>query len=87
MNLKNKYDFILFVYLEQNKFRKKWIVSIEELKKILGCYNKYDTFKSFNRSVLQLSIKNVLKIKPFQYNFIKNGKNITHIEFYLKTSV
>lgn len=88
MSLKNKYDFILFVYLEQNKFRKKWIVSIEELKKILGCYNKYDTFKSFNRSILQLSIKNVLKIKQFQYKFIKNGKNITHIEFYTtKTSV
>lgn len=87
MNLKNKYDFILFVYLEQNKFRKKWIVSIDELKEILGCYNKYDTFKEFNRSILQSSIKNVLKIKPFQYNFIKSGKNITHIEFYLKTSV
>lgn len=81
--LKTKYSYNLFIYLEQNKFRKKWTVSIEELKSILGSENKYNTFKEFNRSVLQPSIENVLKTeRQFTFNFIRsNGNTITHIEF------
>lgn len=81
--LKTKYSYNLFIYLEQNKFRKKWTVSIEELKNILGSENKYNTFKEFNRSVLQPSIENVLKTeRQFTFNFIRsNGNTITHIEF------
>ena len=83
--LKTKYSYNLFIYLEQNKFRKKWTVSIEELKSILGCSDKYESFKEFNRSVLQSSIENVLKTeRQFTFNFIRsNGNTITHIEFNL----
>ena len=84
LKLKTLYSIILFIYLEQNKFRKKWTVSIEELKKILGCSDKYESFKEFNRSILQPSIENVLKTeRQFQYKFIKDSRIITYIEFNL----
>ena len=85
LKLKTLYSIILFIYLEQNKFRKKWTVSIEELKSILGCSDKYESFKEFNRSVLQPAIKNVLKTeRQFTFNFVRsNGNTITHIEFNL----
>ena len=47
VELKSRYSYILFMYLENNRdFRKSWEVSLNELKERLGCtstttYNKF----------------------------------------------
>lgn len=50
LRLKSRYSYILFLYCEQNRFRKTWRVSLEELKRILGCDQEvtYQEFKRFN---------------------------------------
>ena len=37
-----------FIYLEANRFRKSWEVSLDELKEILSC-DKEETYKAFKR--------------------------------------
>ena len=86
LKLTSKYSYNLFMYLEQNKFRKKWTVSIEDLRKVLGCTTKsYEAFKLFNQKVLQPAIKNVNTDteRNFNYRFIKEkkSKEIKYIEF------
>ena len=86
LKLTSKYSYNLFMYLEQNKFRKKWTVSIEDLRKVLGCTTKsYEAFKLFNQKVLQPAIKNVNTDteRNFNYRFIKEkkSKEIKYVEF------
>ena len=49
-SLTSRYTYIMFIYLEANRFRKSWEISLEELKKILHCENEatYNEFRFFN---------------------------------------
>ena len=54
-SLTSRYTYIMFIYLEHNRFRKSWEVSLDELKAILACDNEEyaKEFKYFNRDVLK----------------------------------
>ena len=87
IKLRSKYSYNLFLYLENNKFRKQaWTISIEEFEVILGCEKtNFKTFSDINRVIFTPAIKNVNldTSRHFNYKFKRTGKIITHIEFEL----
>lgn len=59
INLTSRYSYILFLYLENNRFRKSWEVSLSELKRLLNCTAEtYNTYYRFNDLVLKNVIRN-----------------------------
>ena len=85
--LKSRYSYVLFTFLESNRFRPKFEIKIEKLKKILRCEKEeqYKEFKRFNDKVLKKA-KDELEKKisyKFTYKTIKIGRNVTSIWFEL----
>ena len=84
LNLTSRYSYILFLYLENNRFRGKWKIGVDALKKILNCTEKtYDKYYLFNSKILKTSQKELnskTSIK-FEYTGIKIGRSVKIIEF------
>ena len=84
LHLKSRYSYFMFLYLEHNRFRKSWTVSVLELRKILNCMEKtYDKYYRFNELVLtpvkkELHKKTTIK---FEYTGIKQGRAVKSIKF------
>ena len=73
IKLRSKYSYNLFLYLENNKFRKQaWTIPIEEFEVILGCEKtNFKTFSDINRVIFTPAIKNVNldTSRHFNYKF------------------
>lgn len=87
--LKSRQAYILFMFLEQNRFRTPFEVELEELKTILCCEKEetYKEFKRFNDRVLK-RIQKELNEKTeckFRYEPIKKGRSVVAIRFILET--
>lgn len=86
-SLSSRYTYIMFMYLESNRYRKTWDVSLEDLKKILNCDEDYaKEFKYFNRDVLkrihtEMNEKTECK---YTYDPIKKGRTVVGIRFRVK---
>lgn len=85
INLKSRYSYVLYLYLENNRFRKSWTVSLIELKRILNCNAEtYSQFKRFNDLVLKPSyeeIHNKVDSLIYSYTPIRTGRKVTAIQF------
>ena len=83
--LSSRYSYILFLYLEDNRFRKTWTVKVDDLKQILNCDKKetYKEFKFFRRSVLEKSCKEINSKTECRcsYELIKRGRRVVEIQF------
>lgn len=88
VNLTSRYSYVLFLYLLDNRFRKKWSIHLADLKAILNCNaERYKQFKFFNSEILK-KCKNELIEKTdisFEYNPVKRGRNVVEIEFIIRT--
>lgn len=88
-SITSRYTYILFVYLEANRYRKSWEIDLEDLKVLLNC-DKEETYKSFKRFNDRL-LKRVQKEMHektecrFSYDSIKKGRSVVAIRFTLKT--
>lgn len=88
-SLTSRYTYIMFVYLEANRFRKSWEVELEELKSILACeaeeYAK--EFKYFNRDVLKKVQKEMNEKTECRYSYepVKKGRSVVAIRFTVET--
>lgn len=89
VNLTSRYSYILYLYLENNHFRKSWKISLEELKKILNCtaesYNKY---KELNDKILkkcQQELHNKTDLRFSYQPTDKKGRSYTAIKFTVET--
>lgn len=85
----SRYSYIMFMYLESNRFRKTWSVDVNELKSILRCDTEetYKAFKRFNDLILkktQLELHDKTECR-FSYKTLKSGRNVSRIEFTLET--
>lgn len=83
--ISSRYTYVMFLYLEANKFRKTWTIELEELKTLLNCQNEesYKKFKVFNDRILKL-IKKEMDEKTdcrYKYETVKKGKNVVAIKF------
>mgnify|MGYP002741649833 CR=1 FL=1 len=85
ISLTSRYAYILFLYIEANRFRKSWKISLEELKVVLHCnegeYAK--EFRYFNRDVLKRVQKEIIEKTGcrYEYGAIKNGRSVVGIKF------
>lgn len=88
-SLTSRYSYIMFIYLEANRFRKSWEVDLEELKRILACENEetYKEFKHFNNLLLKKVQKELLEKTECRYAYepIKKGRSVVAIQFTLET--
>lgn len=88
-SLTSRYTYIMFIYLEANRYRKSWEVSLNELRKILDC-DKEDyaqEFKYFNRDVLKKIQKEMHEKTECRYSYesVKKGRSVVAIRFTIKT--
>lgn len=85
----SRYTYIMFIYLESNRFRKSWEVSLDELKSILDCdqeeYSK--EFKYFNRDILKRVQKEMSEKTECVYTYepVKRGRSVVAIRFTIAT--
>ena len=88
-SLTSRYTYVMFCYLEANRFRKTWTVELDELKKILACNNEesYQEYKRFNDLILKKVQKEMLEKTECEYTYepVKSGRRVIAIRFTLKT--
>lgn len=88
-SLTSRYSYIMFIYLEANRFRKSWEVDLEELKRILACENEetYKEFKHFNNLLLKKTQKELHEKTECRYTYtsIKRGRTVVAVRFTLES--
>lgn len=88
-SITSRYSYIMFLFLEYNRFRKSFEVDLEELKKVLNC-DKEDTYKEykrFNDLVLKKIHKELNKKTELKYDYepIKQKRKVVAIRFTIQT--
>lgn len=87
--MKSRYTYIMFNYLESNRWRKTWECDLDEIKVILGCEKEetYKTYKRFNDLILKKAYKDITENTECKYSYesIKKGKFVVAIKFELQT--
>lgn len=88
-SITSRYTYILFNYLENNRFRKSWDIPLEELKIMLNCENEetYKQYKFFNVKILKKGQQELLEKTECRFNYepIKRGRSVVAIRFTLET--
>lgn len=84
IHLTSRYSYVMFLYLEQNRYRKSWEISLEELKTMLRCTgSSYEQFKIFNDRVLKLVSKELNNKTQCQFTYkpLRKGRKVSSILF------
>lgn len=88
-SITSRYTYIMFVYLESNRFRKSWEVGLDELKAILDCDKEdtYKEFKRFNDLILKKVQKEMNEKTECRYSYepIKKGRSVVAVRFIYRT--
>ena len=82
--LKSRYSYVLFMYLENNRYRKTWKIELDDLKDVLCCTAaRYEQYKFFNSEVLQKCYKELNEKTEchFEYEPVKQGRFVIAICF------
>lgn len=88
INLNSRYSYLLFMYIERNRFRETWQVSLDELREFLGCTDpSYQQYKYFNREILKRCQKELEEKTPcrFTYSGVRLGRQICAVEFVVQS--
>ena len=88
-SLTSRYTYIMFVYLESNRYRKTWEISLQDLKAILDCDKEelYKEYKRFNEKILKRVQKEMIEKTECKYIYepIKKGRSVVKIKFTVET--
>lgn len=88
IHISSRYSYILFTYLEANRFRQSWDVEIDELKQILNCNDdaSYSEFKIFNNRILKRCQKELFSKTEIRYDYktIKQGRKVVKVKFIIE---
>ena len=85
ISLRSQYSVRLYPKLKDRPYG--WVVSVEELRKILGATaSSYDLFKDFNKHVLQKAVKEINEITDIDVTTenIRKGRSVVSIKFTVK---
>lgn len=88
IELKSRYSYVLYLYLENNSFRKTWEIELGELKELMKCTaNTYTAFFRFNGLILSKCHQEINEKTDckFDYEPVKRGRAIVAIRFTIKT--
>ena len=87
-SLTSRYTYILFIYLESNRFRESWEIELDELKQILNCHEDdlYAEYKRFNERILKRCQKELAEKTEcrFTYEPVRKGRSVAAIRFKLE---
>ena len=87
--LTSRYSYVLFMYLEDNRFRKSWEIDVDKLRKVLNCDNdeSYKAFKVFNDRILKRCHKELTEKTECKYSYeaVKKGRKVVSIKFTVQT--
>lgn len=85
----SRYSYILFVYLEENRYKGTWEVDLDELKQLLNCHEDslYSEYKRFNERILKRCQKELHDKTEcrFAYEPIRKGRSVAKIRFALES--
>lgn len=88
-SITSRYTYIMFIYLEANRFRKSWEVPLDELKEILSCDKEetYKEYKFFNGKILKRVQKEMHEKTECRYSYepIKKGRSVMAVRFTVET--
>lgn len=88
VNLTSRYSYLLFLYLESNRFRGTWTIPLDDLKKMLCCTaDTYSEYKRFNDLVLKKCQKELSQKTDIDFDYValRRGRKVSSIQFILKT--
>ena len=90
VDLTSRYSYILYLYLENNRFRKSWKISLDELKKVLNCNAESYTegYKDFNKDVLKKCQKELHEKTNLRFSYFptdKKSRTYKSIQFTVET--
>lgn len=88
VGLTSRYSYILYLYLEQQRFRSSWEISLEKLKTLLRCTAEtYNEFKRFNDLVLKKCLKELTEKTEckFDYEPVRKGRSVVAIKFKIQS--
>ena len=88
VNLTSRYSYLLFLYLESNRFRGACTIPLDDLKKMLCCTaDTYSEYKRFNDLVLKKCQKELSQKTDiaFDYVALRRCRKVSSIQFILKT--
>lgn len=88
INLTSRYSYVLYIYLENNRFRHSWETSLEELKTLLCCTAEtYRQYKRFNDLILKKCCREINEKTDTKYTYepVKRGKRVVGIRFIVET--
>lgn len=88
VDLTSRYSYILYLYLENNRYRKSWEITLDELKTLLRCSaERYEQYKFFNSEILKKCHRELNEKTSLRYSYkpVRNGRKVTHIEFSVDT--
>ena len=88
VNLTSRYSYILYLYLESNRFRGSWTIPLDDLKKMLCCTaDTYSEYKRFSTMVLKKCQKELSQKTDIDFDYValRRGRKVSDIQFILKT--
>ena len=88
ISLKSRYSYVLYMWLEYNRFRGTWDIEVTELKALLRCTaDTYKEFKRFNDLILKRCQKEIHEKTNcrFSYTPIRRGRFVKIIRFTVET--
>lgn len=89
IDLTSRYSYILYLYLERNRWRKTWKIGIDELKLMLNCTaERYTQYKFFNSEILKKCHKELNEKTSIKYTYEpcdKKNRKYTAIRFTIQT--
>lgn len=85
LQMQSKYSIRLYELLKSYAYLGKYVVSVEELKKLLNSA-KYELYRDFRINVIDKAIKEINEYTDIDitYNPIRTSRTITDIEFIIK---
>jgi len=91
LQLKSRYSYVMFVYLlKRCKLNDTLKVTIEELKKLLGCSEDklYEDYKYFNQRILKKCHEEINEKTTLKYDYepIRVGRKVKEIKFRFYTT-
>lgn len=90
VSLKSRYSYIMFIYLEHNRYRKSWEVPLDYLKEILHSEEEdtYKEYKYFNNLVLKKCHKELTEKTDLRYSYesVKKGRTVVAIRFNIENA-
>lgn len=84
-NLSSRYSYVMFLYIEANRYRKTWDVTVENLKHILSCDSNptYQQYYRFNDLVLKKCYKELSEKTECRYDYqpVRKGHKVVSVRF------